>query len=166
MTRANQWLVELNTDPDLALFASCCFVVIDPGAGELEMCRAGHPAPVLISPGAAPVLLDQGDDLLLGVERAERYSTVKLSMPSGATLLLATDGLLDADGADSDDHLRTLLGVLADGTGEDLETLADRLLATPRRTQHGDDIALVIARAGSAARPAGCEPYSSSSRDR
>ena len=56
--------------------------------------------------------------------------------------------------------------VLADGTGEDLETLADRLLATPRRTQHGDDIALVIARAGSAARPAGCEPYSSSSRDR
>ena len=77
MTRANQWLVELNTDPDLALFASCCFVVIHPAAGELEMCRAGHPAPVLVSPGAAPVLLDQGDDLLLGVERAERYSTVK-----------------------------------------------------------------------------------------
>ena len=166
MTRANQWLVELNTDPDLALFASCCFVVIDPGAGELEMCRAGHPAPVLVSPGAAPVLLDQGDDLLLGVERAERYSTVKLSMPSGATLLLATDGLLDADGADSDDHLRTLLGVLADGAGADLETLADRLLASPRRTQHGDDIALVVARAGSTARAAGCEPYPSSSRDR
>jgi serine phosphatase RsbU (regulator of sigma subunit) len=166
MTRANQWLVELNTDPDLALFASCCFVVIDPAAGELEMCRAGHPAPVLISPGAAPVLLDQGDDLLLGVERAEQYSTVKLSMPSGATLLLATDGLLDADGADSDGHLRALLGVLADGAGEDLETLADRLLAGPRRTQHGDDIALVLARAGSAARPGGCEPYSSSSRDR
>ncbi len=166
LTRANQWLVELNTDPDLALFASCCFVVIDPGGGELEMCRAGHPAPVLVSPGAAPVLLDQGDDLLLGVQRAERYSTVKLSMPSGATLLLATDGLLDADSADSDGHLRTLLGVLADGAGEDLETLADRLLASPRRTQHGDDIALVLARAGSATRPAGCEPYCSSSRDR
>ncbi len=166
MTRANQWLVELNTDPDLDLFASCCFVVIDPVAGELEMCRAGHPAPVLVSPGTAPVLLDQGDDLLLGVERAERYSTVKLPMPSGATLLLATDGLLDADGADSDGHLRTLLGVLADGAGEDLETLADRLLASPRRTKHGDDIALVIARAGSAARPAGREPYSSSARER
>ena len=51
MTRANQWLTELNTDPDMALFATCCFVVIDPASGELEMCRAGHPAPVLLSPG-------------------------------------------------------------------------------------------------------------------
>ena len=154
MTRANQWLAELNADPDLALFATCCFVVIDPAVGELEMCRAGHPAPMLISPGAAPVLLDQGNDLLLGVERAERYSTVKVPMPSGATLLLATDGLLDADDADPDGHLSALLAVLADGAGQDLETLADRLLAGPRRrARHGDDIALVLARPGRADRP-------------
>jgi serine phosphatase RsbU (regulator of sigma subunit) len=154
MTRANQWLAELNADPDLALFATCCLVVVDPAAGELEMCRAGHPAPVLISPGAAPVLLDQGDDLLLGVERAARYGTVKVPMPSGATLLLATDGLLDADDADPDGHLCALLAVVADGAGQDLETLADRLLASPRRrARHGDDIALVLARAGRTDRP-------------
>jgi serine phosphatase RsbU (regulator of sigma subunit) len=153
MTRANQWLAELNADPDLALFATCCFVVIDPVAGELEMCRAGHPAPVLVSPGTTPVLLDQGKDLLLGVERGERYSTVKVPMPADATLLLATDGLLDADGIDPDGHLSALLAVLAEGAGQDLETLADRLLASPRRDRHGDDIALLIARADRATRP-------------
>ena len=154
MTRANQWLTELNTDPDVALFASCCFVVLDPASGELEMCRAGHPAPVLVSPGTAPVLLDQGDDLLLGVDPAERYTTAKIPLPTGTTLMLATDGLLEDDGQDPDGNLRALLSVLEDGAGNEVETLADRLLASPQRpTQHGDDIAMLVARVSGAGRP-------------
>src|SRR5258708_10527701 len=32
IARANQWLADLNAnDPDLALFATCCFVVVNPG---------------------------------------------------------------------------------------------------------------------------------------
>jgi len=154
MTRANQWLSELNTDPDTALFASCCFVVLDPASGELEMCRAGHPAPVLASPGTAPVLLDQGDDLLLGVDPTERYTTVKVPLPAGTTLVLATDGLLEDDGLDPDCNLRALLSVLEDGAGDEVETLADRLLASPQQpTRHGDDIALMVARVDEAGRP-------------
>ena len=154
MTRANQWLTELNTDPDMALFASCCFVVLDPASGELEMCRAGHPAPVLVSPGTAPVLLDQGDDLLLGVDPAERYTTAKIPLPAGTTLMLATDGLLEGDGHDPDGNLRALLRVLEDGAGDEVEALADRLLASPQRpTEHGDDIALMVARVNGAGRP-------------
>ena len=154
MTRANQWLTELNTDPDMALFATCCFVVIDPSSGELEMCRAGHPAPVLVSPGAAPVLLDQGDDMLLGVDPTERYTTIKVPLSAGTTLVLATDGLLEDDGRDPDCNVRALLSVLEDGADDELETLADRLLASPQRlTRHGDDIALLVARVDGAARP-------------
>ena len=153
MTRANEWLTELNTDPDMALFATCCFVVIDPASGQLEMCRAGHPAPVLLSPGAAPMLLDQGDDLLLGVDPAEKYTTVTIPLPAGSTLLLATDGLLEDDGSDPDGNVHALLQVFQDGAGDELETLADRLLASPRLTRHGDDIALMVARADSASRP-------------
>ena len=154
MTRANEWLTELNTDPDMALFATCCFVVIDPASGELEMCRAGHPAPVLVSPGGTPVLLDQGEDLLLGVDPMERYTTVKVPLPAGTTLLLTTDGLLEDDRRDPDGNLRALLSTLEDGAGDDLETLADRLLASPQRlTRHGDDIALMVARVDTTARP-------------
>jgi len=154
MTRANQWLTELNTDPDMALFATCCFVVIDPVSGELEMCRAGHPAPFLATPGLPPVLLDQGEDLLLGVDAAERYTTVTVTVPRGTTLVLTTDGLLEDDGRDPDGSLRALLSTLQAGAGDDLETLADRLLACPPRlTRHGDDIALMVARFDGAARP-------------
>ena len=138
----------------MALFATCCFVVIDPASGELEMCRAGHPAPVLVSPGATPVLLDQGEDLLLGVDPMERYTTVKVPLPAGTTLLLTTDGLLEDDRRDPDGNLRVLLSTLEDGAGDELETLADRLLASPQRlTRHGDDIALMVARVDAAARP-------------
>ena len=157
MSRANEWLTELNTDPDTdpdrALFATCCFVVIDPASGQLEMCRAGHPAPVLLSPGTAPVLLDQGDDLLLGVDPIEQYTTVTIPLPAGSTLLLATDGLLEDNGSGPDGNVRALIRVLQDGAGDELETLADRLLASPRLTRHGDDIALMVARADGASRP-------------
>lgn len=154
MTRANQWLAELNTDVDLALFATCCFVAIDPASGELEMCRAGHPAPVLISPGAPPVLLDHGDDLLLGVDASERYTTVRVPVPAGTVLVLATDGLLEDDGSDPDGNVPALLRVLEDGVDDEIEALADKLLARPQRhPRHADDIALMVVRVAGAARP-------------
>jgi serine phosphatase RsbU (regulator of sigma subunit) len=147
MTRANRWLADLNTDVDLAMFATCCFVIIDPARGELEMCRAGHPGPALAAPGRPPILLEHGTDLLLGVNADEKYTTVTLPMSPGSVLVLATDGLLDDDGADPGCNVRALLGVLGDGLADEPEPLADRLLASPQRpTRHGDDIALMVAR--------------------
>ena len=100
------------------------------------------------------MLLDQGDDLLLGVDPAERYTTAKIPLPPGTTLMLATDGLLEDDGQDPDGNLRALFGVLEDGAGDEVEALADRLLASPRRpTRHGDDIAVMVARVDGAGRP-------------
>ncbi|HEY0716877.1 MAG TPA: SpoIIE family protein phosphatase, partial [Streptosporangiaceae bacterium] len=154
MTRANRWLAELNTDVDLAMFATCCFVVIDPARGELELCRAGHPAPALVSPGHAPQLIERGDDLLLGVNADERYSTCTVPVPPGSVLMLATDGLLDDDGTDPGCNVRALLQVLGEGLTDEPELLADRLLASPRRpTRHGDDIALMVARVDAAPQP-------------
>jgi serine phosphatase RsbU (regulator of sigma subunit) len=154
MARANRWLADLNTDVDLAMFATCCFVIIDPARGELEMCRAGHPGPALIAPGGSPVLLEHGTDLLLGVNADEHYSTVTLPMASGSVLVLATDGLLDDDGADPGCNVRALLTVLCDGLADEPERLADRLLASPQRpTRHGDDIALMVARLDQTPRP-------------
>jgi serine phosphatase RsbU (regulator of sigma subunit) len=154
MTRANRWLAELNTDVDLAMFATCCFVVIDPARGELELCRAGHPAPALVTPGGSPELLEHGDDLLLGVNAAEQYSTFTVPVPPGSVLVLATDGLLDDDGSDPGCNVRALLGVLGDGLADEPERLADRMLASPRRrTRHADDIALMVTRVDGMSRP-------------
>jgi len=147
MARANQWLVDLNTDPDISLFATCCFVVLHPATGELAMCRAGHPPPALVTPEAAPRLLDCEGGLPLGIDAKARYVTVKMRVPEGAVLVLTTDGLLETDGDDIDYNVRCLLSALENGTRVDLETLADEVLNSPRRPpRHGDDVALLLAR--------------------
>ncbi len=154
MTRANRWLAELNTDVDLAMFATCCFVIIDPARDQLELCRAGHPAPVLVTPGGTPELLELGHDLLLGVDADERYTCSTVPVPPGSVLVLTTDGLLEDDGTDPGCNERALLSVLGDSLSDEPERLADRLLASPRRlTRHGDDIALMVARVDGPARP-------------
>jgi serine phosphatase RsbU (regulator of sigma subunit) len=149
MARTNQWLVELNTDPDISLFATCCIVALHPATGELAMCRAGHPPPAIVTPDAAPRMLDCEGGLPLGIDDKARYPTVELRVPAGAVLVLTTDGLLEAAGHDVDYNVRCLLDVLGHESGADLETLADELLGSPRRPPpHGDDVALLLARLG------------------
>ncbi len=147
MARTNQWLAGLNTDPEISLFATCCFVALQPATGELAMCRAGHPVPVLVTPGASPRLLDCEGGVPLGIDADAEYGTVAMRVSPGSVLVLTTDGLLDTDGEDSDYNLRCLLDVLEKGAGADLETLADDLLGGSRRpTRRGDDVALLLAR--------------------
>ena len=146
LSRANQWLMERNADPDRALFATCCFIVVDPVAGELAVSQAGHPPPVLAAPGARPRVLACETGLPLGVDASADYVTTRASMAPRSILMLATDGLLDAAG-DSDDELATLLEALRANTHGDLERLADALVSVPgARAEHGDDVALLLAR--------------------
>jgi serine phosphatase RsbU (regulator of sigma subunit) len=160
MARANQWLVDLNAnDPNLALFATCCFVVVNPATRELAICRAGHPPALLVPPGAKPRVLDCDAGLPLGVDENTAYATTQTTVEPGSILVLTTDGLMVADSAD-EHSLNSLIAVLPFGSAEDLEVLADDLLSLPRRqTRHGDDVALLLARVepstgnGSVARP-------------
>lgn len=147
MARANQWLADLNTqNPDLALFATCCFVVVNPGTRELAICRAGHPPALLLPPGGRPRVLDCDAGLPLGVDKDAEYATSQLPVEPGSILVLTTDGLMVADSAD-EYNLSSLLAVLRLGTDGDIEVLADDLLSLPRRqTRHGDDVALLLAR--------------------
>jgi hypothetical protein len=145
MAAANNWLADLNTEPDISLFATCCFVVLDPATGKLSICRAGHPPPALVTPSAPPRLLSCVGGLPLGVIADADYETVELTVPPGSVLVLTTDGLLEGDVQDY--NVRCVLGALEHGTIADLETLADEVLASPRRRpRHGDDVALLIAR--------------------
>lgn len=145
LVRANHWLVDLNADPDMARFATCCLVVVDPEARQLTMCRAGHPPAVLVAPGKRPRVLHCDAGLPLGVDATAAYTTTDLPVEPGSLLVLATDGLLETDSGD--EYLSSLLHVLRLGTTDDLEVLADDLLSVPRRrTRHSDDVALLLAR--------------------
>ncbi len=160
MARANQWLVDLNAnDPNLALFATCCFVVVNPATRELAICRAGHPPALVVPPGARPKVLDCDAGLPLGVDEDTEYTTTQTIVEPGSILVLTTDGLMVADSGD-EHSLSSLIAVLPFGSADDLEVLADDLLSLPRRqTRHGDDVALLLARVepstGNGAAPSG-----------
>jgi serine phosphatase RsbU (regulator of sigma subunit) len=146
MARANRWLADLNTDPEIALFATCCFVVVDPVTGLLTVCRAGHPPPVIVTPKSAPRIVDCDAGLPLGIDADAEYSTVESYIDPGSVIVLTTDGLLEAD-AEDDYNLTRLLDVLTVTPPDDLDELANDLLNSVQRSRrHGDDVALLIAR--------------------
>jgi serine phosphatase RsbU (regulator of sigma subunit) len=152
MARTNRWLADLNDDPDRSRFATCCFMAVRPATGEVAMCRAGHPPPILLPPGRAPAVLEHGSDPPLGIEPAACYEETSLRIEPGSVLVLATDGLLETDDGGTDGNLRRLLAVLRRGPAANLDKLADRLLGSPRPGhRHGDDVALLLARLDPAA---------------
>lgn len=148
MARANRWLWDLdaNTDPDSALFATCCFLVVDPATGTLTVSRAGHPPPMLLTPGKEPRVLDCEAGLPLGIDPAAEYSTIQMQADPGSLLVLTTDGLLESDAGD-DFNLSRLMDVLRISPTDDLDELANDLLNSVQRSRrHGDDVALLLAR--------------------
>lgn len=146
LTRSNRLLAELDTD----LFATCCCLWLDLRSKVAGVASAGHPAPLLV--GAAgdrlPALdppLDVGPPL--GVDVGATYRQSEAVLRPGATLALYTDGLLDTRRLGADAALEQLRQCLAAYSGENLEVLADRIVASaqpdPRRD---DDSALLMMR--------------------
>lgn len=147
LERTNRLLTELNTDPDRALFATCCYIALNPADGTLRVCRAGHPAPALITPRRPPRLLEVPGGLPLGIDREQRYPTTRLRVAPGSVLALTTDGLLEAVDKDIDQGTERFLRGLRGAPTADLETVVDDLLAGTRRPHGpGDDVAVLLAR--------------------
>ncbi|QIY57303.1 SpoIIE family protein phosphatase [Streptomyces sp. RPA4-5] len=147
LERTNRLLTELNTDPDRALFATCCYLALTPSDGTLRVCRAGHPPPALITPRKPPRLLEVPGGLPLGIDREQRYPTTRLRIAPGSVLALTTDGLLEAVNKDIDQGFERFLQGLRGAPTADLETVVDNLLAGTQKAHGlGDDVAVLLAR--------------------
>ena len=66
-------------------------------SGEIEICNAGHPPPLLINADEVAGLDATG--LPIGMFCSERFSTRTVRLAPGDLLLLYTDGLLEAQNA-------------------------------------------------------------------
>jgi PAS domain S-box-containing protein len=98
----------------------------------LEWSSAGHPPPLLLSPGAAPTLLPTDPDPPIGVVDLPRTDQ-RLNLPRSATIVLFTDGLIERAGESLDRGLFRVVQQAAaveppDGDGRDVDALPDRLL--------------------------------------
>jgi PAS domain S-box-containing protein len=122
------------------------------GLTHLRWSNAGHPPPVVIHPdGTVAALAATSADLLLGIDPRSTRVESEVTLDSGATVLLFTDGLVERRGQSIDDGLEQLRDTLQKLAVEDmsLDELCDQVLARMLPARREDDVALV------AIRPAG-----------
>jgi GAF domain-containing protein/anti-sigma regulatory factor (Ser/Thr protein kinase) len=120
------------------------FVVIDSLSETLELVNAGHPPPLVITPeGEASYLPLQGG-VALGAAPLVKYRCERHPFPTGSTILLYTDGLVESRGRSIDDGLERLRA-LATGAS-DLEALCSLITERMVPDVQPDDVAIAAAR--------------------
>ncbi len=129
-------------------FISMSYVVVDGVSGAVAVGSAGHPAPRIVLPdGSTQALEARG--LVLGIDGGQEYTESHAELPLGASLVLYTDGVVEARREGElygDERLDALLGsrhelaarALAEAVAEDARGFAGGDLS--------DDLAVVVIR--------------------
>lgn len=130
-----------------ALMATLAYVEIDLATGVARYVCAGHPPPLLASPGSPPVVLWDGRTLPLGVAGGSRDvvdATVQLA--PGARLLLYTDGLVERRDEPLDRGLGRVTDAMGRLRGQPPQEFADALVTTALEGVAGrDDVCVLCA---------------------
>jgi len=113
---------------DSETFASAAYGVLAPESGHFTYCNGGHPAPLLLRrDGRVEELGVSGP--VLGAFQSVSYATRTVSIDPGDTLLLYTDGVIEArndGGFFGEERLVDLLSGLAGQTAEEIaQAVAD-----------------------------------------
>lgn len=144
----NEAILAQRTDGRFCTLACARIDLEDAPRGMLTLSAAGHPPPLLASPGGDVELL-AAPGKLLGVFPGARYEATRVPFLPGSTLVLYTDGLLDARAPARELTAADLARSLGDDLPADPQTLVDRLYATavgPGTVGPRDDIAILAAR--------------------
>ena len=76
-------------------FISMGYVVVDGVRGTVSAASAGHPAPRIVLPDGSLRPLE-AHGLVLGIDGGQKYSESHADLPSGSSLVLYTDGVIEA----------------------------------------------------------------------
>ncbi|HEX5780783.1 MAG TPA: SpoIIE family protein phosphatase, partial [Solirubrobacteraceae bacterium] len=127
-----------------AEMTTLAYAVISPDEELLELVNAGHPPPLVIDPDGAASFLPLAGGVALGTSTAARYRTDAHPFPTGSTVVLYTDGLVESRGRSIDEGLERLRAVAVGHTSVDAlcTGIVERLVPDRRP----DDIAVIAAR--------------------
>jgi serine phosphatase RsbU (regulator of sigma subunit) len=129
-------------------FISMSYVVVDGVSGKVAGASAGHPAPRIVLPDGSTRALDV-HGLVLGIDGGQEYAESYAELPHGASLVLYTDGVVEArrDGElYGDERLDALLGEQHELSAR---ALAAAVAESAREFAGGDlsdDLAVVVIR--------------------
>jgi anti-sigma regulatory factor (Ser/Thr protein kinase) len=129
-----------------ATMTTAMYLVVDPENELVRMVSAGHPPPLVIAPDGDAYYLPTTGGVALGASRASRYNELECALPSGSTIVLYTDGVVEIRGESLDDGLERLREIASRGH-ESVEALCDTIIA--EMVVDGrppDDVALLAAR--------------------
>ncbi|WP_406289168.1 SpoIIE family protein phosphatase [Embleya sp. NBC_00896] len=145
------WVVrctnQLLADLDSELFASCCYIELDPLTGVADVVRAGHPPPLMCGADRQARVVEVTGGTLLGVDRNAEYPVTRLSLEPGSVLALYTDGLVEDVGADIDLGIERMRAALSHTRDASVAELAHRMLRDAGRlNERADDVAVLLTR--------------------
>ncbi|MFL5916711.1 MAG: SpoIIE family protein phosphatase [Gaiellaceae bacterium] len=129
-------------------FISMSYVVVDGVSGRVAGASAGHPAPRIVLPDGSTRALEV-HGLVLGIDGGQEYAESYAELPPGASLVLYTDGVVEArrDGElYGDERLDALLGEQHELSAR---ALAAAVAESAREFAGGDlsdDLAVVVIR--------------------
>lgn len=124
--------------------ATCLLALIDPAEGTCTLSSAGHLPPALLRPEGRADIVPVPTGPPLGTDLGT-YEALTIPLPSAATLLMYTDGLVERRGTDIDASLEHLTRLYL-ATDRPLEHLLDTLLTRLVHGQAEDDVTLLASR--------------------
>jgi serine phosphatase RsbU (regulator of sigma subunit) len=129
-------------------FISMSYVVVDGVTGKVAGASAGHPSPRIVLPdGSTRVLEAHG--LVLGIDGGQEYAESYAELPPGASLVLYTDGVIEARATGELYGDERLDALLAEQRGLSARALAAAVAESAREFAGGDlsdDLAVVVIR--------------------
>jgi PAS domain S-box-containing protein len=130
-----------------AMCATVFCGILDPASGDLTYSSAGHPPAVVTHPDGTTDLLDQGRSRPLGVRSRTGRAEAHYTVPTRATLLLYTDGLIERRRQPLTAGIDRVTAAVQQGRATPLETLAaDVMDGMAPAGGYDDDVALLLYR--------------------
>ena len=131
-------------DLPLARSATVAYAEVALDGGEMTYACAGHPPPIVLEPGGEPELLWDGRSAPLGAyTRSLERPQATRSMPSGARLLLYTDGAVERRDRALDIGIAGLAERVADGRHLPVGRLIDDITQAFDGAATSDDVCLL-----------------------
>ncbi len=144
MSRANTGVCERSRR---GLFVTAVYLAVDGKRGEVLLCNAGHPVPLVRAVNGEVRGLAGGLDVPLGLVPETEYVEARVEMARGETLLLTTDGTFDARAAEGERYGWDRLTEILVGSPSKPKELIEYLLTDITRFVGGgsqaDDLTMV-----------------------